>query len=176
MKAIKAITNCDRHDSSIIVRRRSTHKTCLSNAMRKAMRISLKATRWLCQQMQQEYCEGVGSITTILIPWWQLLSQEHLLPRVSLTDARRRHSTRETSGRLGKFMPQISHEECGINNNTNKKRTCNKKKQLSWHVRHVSRATIAGQSANWVTWQSQWCRPKWLKNKREQRKQKLPFC
>ncbi len=60
----------------IIVRRRSAHETSLSNAMRKAMAISLKATRRPCQQMQQEHLEGVVSITTIFILRWQLLSQE----------------------------------------------------------------------------------------------------
>jgi hypothetical protein len=65
---------------------------------------------------------------------------------------------RETSGGLGKFMPQISRDEHRINNKTHtKKRTCkqHKKMKLLWHVCHASRATIAGQAANQVAWQSQ---------------------
>ncbi len=66
--------------SAIIVRRQNNHKTSLSNTTRKAVAISLKATRRPCQQTQQEHCEGVVSITMILIPRWQLLSQEHQSP------------------------------------------------------------------------------------------------
>ncbi len=65
--------------NAIIMRRRSTHKTSLSNATRKAMAISLKATRRPCQQTRQERCESVVSITAILIPQQQFLSQEHQL-------------------------------------------------------------------------------------------------
>jgi hypothetical protein len=43
------------------------------------MAISLNATRQPCQQMRQERCEGIVSITAILIPQRQLLSQKHQL-------------------------------------------------------------------------------------------------
>jgi hypothetical protein len=47
--------------------------------MRKAVAISLKATRRPCQRMQQEHCESIMSISTVLIPQQQLSSQEHQL-------------------------------------------------------------------------------------------------
>ncbi len=43
------------------------------------MAISLKVPRRLSQRTQQEHCEGVASITTILILGQQLLSQEQQL-------------------------------------------------------------------------------------------------
>jgi hypothetical protein len=67
--------------SAIIVRRQSAHEMSLSNATKKALAISLKATRRFCRQTQQEHCEGVVSIMLILIPRLQLLSQEHQLPQ-----------------------------------------------------------------------------------------------
>jgi hypothetical protein len=63
--------------NTIIVRRQSAHETSFSTTTRKAMAISLKATRRPCQQMQQERRDSIVSITTILIPRRQLLSQEH---------------------------------------------------------------------------------------------------
>ncbi len=62
---------------AFIVRCQSTHKRSLSNATRKAVAISLEATRQFCQWMQQGHREGVMSITTILILRWQLLPQGH---------------------------------------------------------------------------------------------------
>ncbi len=115
--------------NAIIVRRWSAHKMSLSTATRKAVVISLKATRRPCQQTRQEHCESVMSITTILIPRQQLLSQERQLWRCKLDKIKRRHSTRETSGRLGKFMPQISRDEHGINNKTYKKELTSKTKK-----------------------------------------------
>ncbi len=67
--------------NAIIMRRQSAHKTSLSNTTRKAVAISLKGTRRPCQWTQQERHEVVVSITTILIPWQQLLSQERQLPQ-----------------------------------------------------------------------------------------------
>jgi hypothetical protein len=64
--------------NAIIVKPQSAHKTSLSNMMRKAVAISLKATRRPCQQTQKHH-EGVVSITTILIPQQQLSSQERQL-------------------------------------------------------------------------------------------------
>ncbi len=79
----------------------------------------------------------------------------------STTDARRRHYTGETSGRSGKFMLKISRNEHGINNKTAKKNLqAEQKKQHKtkplWHICHASHATITGQAANQVAWQSQW--------------------
>ncbi len=45
------------------------------------MAINLKATRQSCWQMQQSCCEGIVSITTILVPQQQLLPQGHQLPQ-----------------------------------------------------------------------------------------------
>ncbi len=63
--------------NAIIVRCQSTHKTSPSNAMRKAVAIKLKATRWSRQQTQQGHCEGVVSITRKLIPQRQLSLHGH---------------------------------------------------------------------------------------------------
>ncbi len=49
--------------------------------MRKALAISLEATKQPCHWMQQGRHEGVGSVTMILIPRWQLLLQGHQLPQ-----------------------------------------------------------------------------------------------
>ncbi len=67
--------------NAIIVRRWSAHEMSLSTVTRKAMAISLKTTRWPCQQMQQEHCERVVGIPTILIPQRQLLSRERQSPQ-----------------------------------------------------------------------------------------------
>jgi hypothetical protein len=147
--------------NAIIVRRQSTHETSLSNTTRKAVVISLKATRRPHQQMQQER-------------WWASWVSQQYSSRnnnhchrsvicwdTSTMGARRRQSMQETSGRLGKFMTQISCDKHGINNKTYLERICkqNKKTKPSWHVRHASCTTIAGQAADRVTWQSQWHRP-----------------
>jgi hypothetical protein len=67
--------------NTIIVRCQIAHETSLSNTMRKAVAINLKATRQPCQQTQQERLEGAMSITTILIPQRRLSSQEHQSPQ-----------------------------------------------------------------------------------------------
>jgi hypothetical protein len=54
-----------------------------------------------------------------------------MLSDSSARDARRRHSTRETSGRLDKFTPQISCDERGISNKTYKKKNL-QAKQKNW--------------------------------------------
>jgi hypothetical protein len=68
--------------NAIIVRCQSAHKRSPSNAMRKAVAISLEATRRPCQRMQQEHREGVVSITTILILRQQISPQGHQSPQV----------------------------------------------------------------------------------------------
>ncbi len=80
MGMIKAIIGCHGHDQ---------HHYCdapkyswdefPSNLTRKAVAISLGATRQPCQRTQQRPCEDIVSITMILIPWWQLLSQKRQL-------------------------------------------------------------------------------------------------
>ncbi len=56
--------------------KRSQHKHLECNEGGHGSKQRLEATRQPCQQMQQEHCKSVVSITTILILWWQLLSQE----------------------------------------------------------------------------------------------------
>ncbi len=68
--------------NAIIVRRQRAHETSLSNATRKAMVISLKATRRpSCLETQQERSEGIVSITMILILRQQLLSWKRQSPQ-----------------------------------------------------------------------------------------------
>ncbi len=48
----------------------------------------------------------------------------------------------ETSGRLGKFKPQITSNECGINNKTYKKELASKikkNKAIVTHTPHITR-------------------------------------
>ncbi len=94
--------------NTIIMSHKSAHKMSSSNTMRKAVAISLEATRRACQQKQQVRCEDVMRR--------QLLSQEHQAQQ--MPPLIRRHPKWETSGRLGKSMPQISCNECGIKNKT----------------------------------------------------------
>ncbi len=59
----------------------------------------------------------------------------------SAMNVKRRHSLQETSGRSGKFMPQISRGERGINNKTYKKRTCKQNKHNVAIVTQMPRIT-----------------------------------
>ncbi len=98
----------------------------------------------------------------------------------STIDARRRHSTRETLGRLGKFMPQISCNEHGINNKAVKKNLQAEQKRTKneavvTRTPCVTCTTIAGQAMNRVTWESQGHRPQWQKNTCKRGQQKTPF-
>ncbi len=61
------------------------------------------------------------------------------------------------------------------NNNNSQAATAAKNTATVTHAPRIMRATIAGQAANRVAWQSQWHRPQWRKNKRKQRQQKIPF-
>ncbi len=67
--------------NAIIVRCQSAHERSPSNAMRKAVVISLKATRRPCWRTWQGHCEGIVSITMILIPRQQILPQGCQLPQ-----------------------------------------------------------------------------------------------
>jgi hypothetical protein len=67
--------------NAIIVRRQSTHEMSPSNATRKTVAISIKATRRPWQRMQQGHCESNVSITMILIPLQWLLPQGHQSPQ-----------------------------------------------------------------------------------------------
>jgi hypothetical protein len=76
--------------NAIMVRRQSAHEMSLSTAMRKAVVISLKATRQPRQQMQQEHCESLVSIMIIPIPRQQLSSQEHQLLQRKLNERKKK--------------------------------------------------------------------------------------
>jgi hypothetical protein len=52
--------------NAIFVRCQSAHEKSPSNATRKAVAISFKATRQTCRQTRQGHREGVVTITTIL--------------------------------------------------------------------------------------------------------------
>ncbi len=116
-----------------------------SNATRRALVMSLGATRWPCQQMQQRSCEDVMSITTILIPRQQSLSTEHQLPQ------RKRDEHKQQSGGPLNRKPQADWEySCLRSPATRTLRTTTKheiknlcktiKKAATWQLRHVSRA------------------------------------
>ncbi len=83
MVGIKAITNHDGrnqcHHCEMPKRSRDKHLEC--NKGGHGNKQCLEATRQPCQQTRQEHHEIVMSITTILIPQRQLLSQEHQLPQ-----------------------------------------------------------------------------------------------
>ncbi len=67
--------------NAIVVRRQSAHKMNPSNATKKAVATSLKAARQPCQGMWPRRCEGIVSITTILLPWQWLWPQGRQLPQ-----------------------------------------------------------------------------------------------
>jgi hypothetical protein len=101
-----------------------------------------------------------GASITAMQVWW-------------LPPWTRRPPKQETSGRLGKFMPLISRNKCGINNKTCKKELVSRTKNeaaVSCMPR-ITHTMLAGQAANWVTWQSYWQCPQWQQNKRKWRQQ-----
>jgi hypothetical protein len=51
----------------------------------------------------------------------------------------------------------------------------NKNKAIMTHMPRITHATITGQAANWVAWQSRWHRLQWRKNKCKQWQQKIQF-
>ncbi len=74
--AIKTITDCNGRDQCHHCYAPKRSQDIPSNAMRKAVAISLEATRRACQQMQQGRRDGGLSITMILI-----LRQQRILPQ-----------------------------------------------------------------------------------------------
>ncbi len=118
--------------NAIIVRHQSAHKINLSNATRKAMAISLKATRRPCWQTQQERCEGGVIITTILISRQQLSSQEHQLPQCKCNKRKTEALYTRKLRQIRKIHAPDLYYKRGINNKTNKqKRTCKQNKKQS---------------------------------------------
>ncbi len=119
--------------NAIIVRCQSAHKTSLSTVTRKAVAISLKATMRPCRQTQQERCESI--VRALWVSQWQSSRNDNYHHRsinchdASAANARWRHSTRETSGRLGKFKSQISRNKHVLNNKTYKKELAAKKNE-----------------------------------------------
>jgi hypothetical protein len=77
--------------NAIIVRHQSTHKMSLSNVTRKAVAVSLEATRQPCQQTQQGRLEDIVSIMTILITQGWLLLQGHQSTQCVHDECKLRH-------------------------------------------------------------------------------------
>jgi hypothetical protein len=169
--------------NAIIVRRQSAHERSPSNATRKAMTISLEATRRPCQRMQQRHCEGVVSITTILIPWQRILLQGRQSSQSVHNKRKLQHfANQRRSQRLyaqcndGNYHHR-QHGQCEQQQQlANSNQTTTNNKAIVTCTPCIMRATIAGQAANRVTWQSQWHRFQWQKNKRKRQQQKIPFC
>ncbi len=78
MDAIKVTTNCDGHDPCHHrdASKRLTNKPLKCN--KEGCGNQLWSRKQPCRQTQQECCGGVVSITTILIPQWQLLSRSSI--------------------------------------------------------------------------------------------------
>jgi hypothetical protein len=117
--------------NAIITRRQSAYEMSLSNAIRKAVAISLKATRRPCPQMQQEYCESAMSIMTILIPRQQLLSQEHQLPQSKRNKCKKETLNAGNLRQIGQIQAPDHQQRMWDQQQNIQKRACkqNKKKQ-----------------------------------------------
>jgi hypothetical protein len=141
MDAINAITNHNGRNQ------RNHCEMRPSNATRKAVVISLKATRRPLWRMWQGHCEGNVSITTILIPQWQVLPQgcqslqsvydECKLQRFA--DQRRSQGSYAQSNNGDYRHRQHGQREQQQQQLANSNQTIKKTKPL-WHVRHSSRA------------------------------------
>ncbi len=126
---------------AIIVRRQSTHEMSLSTAMRKAMAISLKATKQLCQRTWQEHCEGVVSIMTILILQWQLSSQERQSPQRKLNECKMETLYAENLRQIGQIhAPDLPRRTWDQQQNI-QKRTCKQNKNNEAIVTRTPRVT-----------------------------------
>ncbi len=141
MDAIKAITNRDvynqchhceepkhsqdkplNHDKEGHGNQPQSHKAALpTNAMRASWEHRESMVRALWVSRQYSSCDDNYHHRSV---------NPH---GASATNARRSHSTQETSGRLGKLMPQISRDELGINNKTYKKELASKTKKTWSH-------------------------------------------
>jgi hypothetical protein len=169
--------------NEIIMRRQSAHERRPSHAMRKAVAISLKATRQPCWQTQQGHHESVVSIMTILIPRWRILPHGCQPPQSM-------HNERKLQRFADQHRSQGLYTQCNDGNYChhqhgqreqqlqlpNSNQTTTKNQAVMTRTPCITRATIAGQAANWVAWQSRWHHLQWQKNKHKQQQQKIPFC
>ncbi len=119
MDVINAITNCNRCDQR--------HHREAPKALTRRASNTRQGRPWRsASKPQSGLLDKLNNsvIRALWVSWWYSSRDDNYHHRsinhhnTSATDARRRHSMRETSGRLGKFMPQISHDERGINNKT----------------------------------------------------------
>ncbi len=143
---IKAITDCNGHNQHhhCEAPKRSQDKRP-SNATRRAVAISLGATRWPCPQTWQRCRENVVSIMTILIPQQQSLSKERHLPW-----CKRDKHNQEPAGPLnGKPKADWAYSclrspVTRTSRSTTKHVVNNLKKTIkntaTWHLHHVSHA------------------------------------
>ncbi len=181
MVRIKAITDCNGcnqcHHCEGPKRSQDEH---FSNAMRRAVAISLGATRRPHWQTQERHHEDVVSTTTILIMWWQSLSKDHQLPW-----RKRDERNQEPGGPLnGKSQVDWAYS-CLRSPATRLLRTTTKHtmKNLQKNNKKYSHVTLAScvthaTLGGWATHTIDWHRPEpqWNKSKlrRQQQRQKLP--
>ncbi len=130
--------------NKIIVRRQSAHKRSPSNATRKAVAISLEATRWPCWKMQQGHVRAL----------WVSQQYSYRNNKYRCKDVNHRnacatnancHVLPTSAGVKGctldaKTATILTISMADANNNNNKRKQQQQKTKPSWHVRHASRA------------------------------------
>ncbi len=132
--------------NAIIVRRQDAHEKSPLNATRKAVAISLEATRRPCWWTQQGHREGIASITTILIPRQRISPQERQSTQSVRDECKLQHfaDQRRSQGSYAQRNDgNYRHRQHGrreqLQQLANSNQTTTKTKP-SWHVRHASRA------------------------------------
>ncbi len=119
-----------------------SHKAALPRNVTRAL--------WGCY----EYHNNTHPVTTIILTGASLLWRKHDgCKKETLYAGNLRHW--ENS------CPRPPTTNKGSTTKPTKKELVSKTKETKplWHICHASCATIAGQVANWVAWQSQWHRP-----------------
>ncbi len=135
MDAIKAITNHDGRDQR---HHRETPKRSQDDTLHKAA-LPTNLTRALWER--REYHDDTHPATTIIVT-----GASNAGTQARRMQNKKRHSKQETLGRLGKIMPQISHNERGFNNKTYKKDFASKTKK--WSRRDTYATHHAGRWLN----------------------------
>ncbi len=178
MGTIKAITDCDGHNQ---------HHYCEAQNFSQDKRPP-NATRRAMAKPQgglADKCNKGVVRTSWVSRQYSSCNDNHCQRKVDCRNASatstttRRSSKKETSGRLGIFMPQISHNKKRTSRTT-KKHTI---KNLQWNYKKCSHVTLmprvmCATLAEWAMHTIDWRHPKRQQNKhtlrRQQRRQKLP--
>ncbi len=169
MGTIDAITDfdgCDWHHNCEVPK--CSRDKCPSNATRRAVAISLGATRRSCQRMQQRHHEDVVSIMTILIPQQQSSSKEHQLPQHKC-DKRNQEPGDPLNGKphadwaYSCLRSPVARTTRSTTKHAMKNLQKTKKHSQVTLAPHVTRATLTGPRTQTINWHH----PKLQRNKCE---------